>query len=193
MKKKNSNLTKVVILMLIVTMLALIAISGTYAKYTTTVNGTGTAIIGKWDINLEDATAQPLQENFNIDLADTITGGSEDNFIQPGSSGSFTITVNNDGDVPAKVTASLGNEYTSIFKQGQFSISITAPEGAGDGVTIEPASSQDVTITWAWEYNKDSTGTADEDDTTIGSTSDRSAETICEITLTATQINPTGV
>lgn len=185
MKKKSSTLVKTIILMLIVTMLALIAISGTYAKYTTTTSGTGTAIIGKWDVNLANAEAAPLEQDFTIDLAETMTN-SEATFIQPGSTGSFTITVNNAGDVPAKVSASLSDTYTEMFTKGQFTMNITAPAGVADGVTIEPSASEDVTITWTWAYD----GSADEEDTTIGSSSSQTAETICGITLTATQVNP---
>ena len=189
--KKNNNLTKVLVIMLILTMLALIAIAGTYAKYTTEITGTGTAVVGSWNINVTK-DSDPLENNFKINLADTITSADNANdFIQPGSAGSFVIKVENKGDVPAVVKAVLTNQSTSLFKQGQFTISAAGDATGSDGVVIEPDTSKDVTITWAWDYEMaENTTTSDADDTTIGKAATGTEETICNIKLTATQVDP---
>ena len=113
MKKKN-NLTSAVVLMLIITLLALIALASTYAKYTTSASGTGTAIIGKWDIDFKNGESE-LSDQFKIDLADTMTSADSTNeFIQPGSTGEFTITIKNNGQVPATITAQV-TDSSSTF------------------------------------------------------------------------------
>lgn len=86
-------------------MLALIALSETYSKYTTAQKGTGTAVIARWEINFKNG-ATDLSDNFYIDLASTMTSKDKaNNFIQPGSKGSFKITVANKSQVPATVDA----------------------------------------------------------------------------------------
>ena len=187
MKKKSNNSFKALILMLVLTMFALIALSGTYAKYTSEVSGTGTAIVAKWDIDFKNGdTDLAATENFEIDLAKTMTSADSANtFIQPGSKGSFTITVTNNSQVPATVVASVSDESADIFSKGQFTLTI---DGATTGEEIQPNATKDLKIDWEWAY---SATDADTDDTTIGQASDgTTAQTICGITLSATQVDP---
>lgn len=191
MTKKNTNLSKTVGLLLVLTLLALIAISGTYAKYTTSVSGNATAVIAKWDIKFTNDT-KTIANNFDIDLAKTMTSSDKTNtFIQPGSQGSFKVKVTNDSDVPAMVVATVSDNSNTIFQNGQFTLTVEG-NTAAEGVEIAPNGSKEVTITWKWNYE----ATADKDtvdaaDTKIGTGSDKTAQTICGITLSATQKNIT--
>lgn len=191
MTKKNTNLSKTVGLLLVLTLLALIAISGTYAKYTTSVSGNATAVIAKWDIKFTNDT-KTIANNFDIDLAKTMTSSDKTNtFIQPGSQGSFKVKVTNDSDVPAMVVATVSDNSNTIFQNGQFTLTVEG-NTAAEGVEIAPNGSKEVTITWKWNYeataDKDTVDTAD---TVIGTGSDKTAQTICGITLSATQKNIT--
>lgn len=187
MTKKNTNLSKTVGLLLVLTLLALIAISGTYAKYTTSVSGNATAVIAKWDIKFTNDT-KTIANNFNIDLAKTMTSSDKANtFIQPGSQGSFKVKVTNDSDVPAMVVATVSDNSNTIFQNGQFTLTVDG-NTAAEGVEVAAEASKEVTITWKWNYE----ATADKDtvdaaDTKIGTGSDKTAQTICGITLSATQ------
>ena len=191
MTKKNTNLSTTVGLLLVLTLLALIAISGTYAKYTTSVSGNATAVIAKWDIKFTNDT-KTIANNFDIDLAKTMTSSDKTNtFIQPGSQGSFKVKVTNDSDVPAMVVATVSDNSNTIFQNGQFTLTVEG-NTAAEGVEIAPNGSKEVTITWKWNYE----ATADKDtvdaaDTKIGTGSDKTAQTICGITLSATQKNIT--
>lgn len=49
---KNKSLTKLTALVLLVTMIALVIISGTFAKYTSEYKGEGTAIVANWDVSV---------------------------------------------------------------------------------------------------------------------------------------------
>ncbi len=188
--KENRNLSTIVVLLLILTLLALIALSETYSKYTTAQKGTGTAVIAKWEINFKNG-ATDLSDNFDIDLASTMTSKDKaNNFIQPGSKGSFKITVENKSQVPATVVAKVSDSSSTIFKNGQFVLTTT--DGTDDnGVTITPNNSKEVTVNWEWKYEvADSTATVDAADTTIGQSSNGAANTICGITLSAVQVDP---
>ena len=48
--KKENKLVKVIALVLFVSVIALILVAGTYAKYTSTATGSDTAVVAKWDI-----------------------------------------------------------------------------------------------------------------------------------------------
>ncbi len=187
MTKKNTNLSKTVGLLLVLTLLALIAISGTYAKYTTSVSGNATAVIAKWDIKFTNDT-KTIANNFNIDLAKTMTSSDKTNtFIQPGSQGSFKVKVTNDSDVPAMVVATVSDNSNTIFQNGQFTLTVEG-NTAAEGVEVAPKASKEVTITWKWNYESaDNKDTVDAADTVIGTGSDKTAQTICGITLSATQ------
>ena len=187
MTKKNTNLSKTVGLLLVLTLLALIAISGTYAKYTTSVSGNATAVIAKWDIKFTNDT-KTIANNFNIDLAKTMTSSDKTNtFIQPGSQGSFKVKVTNDSDVPAMVVATVSDNSNTIFQNGQFTLTVEG-NTAAEGVEVAPKASKEVAITWKWNYESaDNKDTVDAADTVIGTGSDKTAQTICGITLSATQ------
>ena len=47
---KNNKLAKFMALVLLVTLLAVILVSGTYAKYTTAVSAKDTATVARWNI-----------------------------------------------------------------------------------------------------------------------------------------------
>lgn len=49
---KNNKLAKFMALVLLVTLLAVILVSGTYAKYTTAVSAKDTATVARWNITL---------------------------------------------------------------------------------------------------------------------------------------------
>lgn len=67
---KNKSLTKLTALVVLVTMIALVIISGTLAKYTSEYDGTGTAIVAKWDVKVTDLNGQELSAEQTIDLFD---------------------------------------------------------------------------------------------------------------------------
>ena len=54
-KMKNNKLVRLVVIALLITMVGLILISNTYAKYTSTIAGSDTAIVAKWSVSAGDA------------------------------------------------------------------------------------------------------------------------------------------
>lgn len=67
---KNKSLTRITAIVLLVTMIALVIISGTFAKYTEQYAGDSTAIVAKWNVNITDLDDQPLTEATTFNLFD---------------------------------------------------------------------------------------------------------------------------
>ncbi len=182
---KEFKYKKTFIVILLITIVAAIALSATYAKYVSKITATSNGVIAKWDIDFEgNGTAQTT--DFTVDLAKTMTPTAD--FIQPGSSGSFNVVVTNNGDVPSKISANLADQSSTLFKKGQFTISL-AGDASGADVVIAPSASKTLTVNWNWDYEM-TDNASDADDTSIGTASTQTAETLCTVTLTATQVDP---
>lgn len=67
---KNKSLTRITAIVLLVTMIALVIISGTFAKYTSEYDGEGTAIVAKWDVTVTDIAGHEFVADDTIDLFD---------------------------------------------------------------------------------------------------------------------------
>lgn len=65
---KKTSLTKITAIVLLVTLVALAIISGTFAKYAEQYAGEGTAIVAKWDVNVTDLDGTALTESTTFDL-----------------------------------------------------------------------------------------------------------------------------
>lgn len=118
---KNNKLAKFMALVLIVTLLAVILVSGTYAKYTTAVSAKDTATVARWNITLNgEDISKGTQKTLKLGLFDTINDTdftSEESDvtagkIAPGTTGQFEIAkLINNSDVNAqyKITYSIDN------------------------------------------------------------------------------------
>lgn len=70
---KNNKLAKFMALVLLVTLLAVILVSGTYAKYTTAVSAKDTATVARWNITLNgEDISKGTQKTLKLGLFDTI-------------------------------------------------------------------------------------------------------------------------
>ena len=118
---KNNKLAKFMALVLLVTLLAVILVSGTYAKYTTAVSAKDTATVARWNITLNgEDISKGTQKTLKLGLFDTINDTdftSEESDvtagkIAPGTTGQFEIAkLINNSDVNAqyKITYSIDN------------------------------------------------------------------------------------
>lgn len=162
--------------------LSLTLVSGTFAKYTSTVTGKDSAAVAKWAFQygnnegaLTDIDLVSTKE-ISFNLFDTIldTNGDTEtdvaaNKIAPGTKGSFQFVVKNTSEVNAtfdltlKVTgAQVPFEYTIQVDEGSASeASTTVPSLTTQ--TIDMNTSVTVTITWEWPFDGNDTA-----DTTLG-------------------------
>ena len=185
---KNNKTVKFMALVLFVTILAIILVSGTYAKYTTSATGSDTATVAKWSIKLGDEDiAKSTEKTFTIDLFSTITNtdGSEEKnvkktdgtLIAPGTMGSFTLaSLKNESEVNAKysVTYTLKNESgvpleftTNKDDESSWKSDFTTINVSNEALAMD-ATATTATVYWRWAFTKDTA--RDTSDTTLGTT-----------------------
>lgn len=185
---KNNKTVKFMALVLFVTILAIILVSGTYAKYTTSATGSDTATVAKWSIKLgNEDIAKSTEKTFTIDLFSTITNtdGSEEknvkktdgSLIAPGTMGSFTLlSLKNESEVNTKynVTYTLANESgvpleftTNKDDESSWKSDFTAINVSNESLATD-ATATTATVYWRWAFTKDTA--RDTSDTTLGTT-----------------------
>ncbi len=133
--KNDKKLFKSVVILLLVVMVALVLVSGTYAKYTTTVSGTDTAIVAKWAVKAAAgstdftsgtaATVNIFDESNVYDTKSGFTTGTVDDnvknatsgadaIIAPGTWGKFSYTLTNNSDVDATYTVAYNADEKNV-------------------------------------------------------------------------------
>lgn len=131
---KKNRLFVLGIITMFVAILSLTLVSGTMARYTSTVTGFDTAKIAKWAFTLSDGgTEESVTEDtnyasFNLfnTILDTKDSNDEidvdDDLLAPGTKGSFKIVVTNNSEVNAEFSITFdskltvdGTEYTTYL------------------------------------------------------------------------------
>lgn len=211
--KKNNSIFKFAAIVLLITMVTLILVSGTYSKYTSSVTLTDdSTTVAKWSILVNDTeiavtgTAPTIAFNLfdtindTADSTDAVTNNAETNVISgkiaPGTCGSFTLTVANASEVDAKYSidytvTNTGNVPIEFSKDG--GETWQAWDNSTDDVTDQVIAmaganptTDTITIDWRWAYDgaNDSTYTqTDNTDTALGIAARTSA---AEVTVAAT-------
>jgi len=186
--KKHRRSSLVIILLMLVA-IATSYVGSTYAKYTETVSGDGTATVAKWDFTTDNAIS-----TLDIDFTDdydpsTLVEGK----IAPGTSGSFAISVKNTHtETGVNFTLALGtatNVPTNLkfYKDSTFTTEITPGTGTITGqLAALDSTGLDVSIYWKWNYETTNGDTAD---TTNGKAA---TELTIPITITGTQVPPSS-
>ena len=187
---KKNRTTRLAILLLALTMVVLILVSGTYAKYTSSATGTDTIAVAKWDIKLNGtqiATGSPVTATINLfdtiydsDGSSTETDVDEtqtNKLIAPGTSGSFALAVKNDSEVNAKYDVNLSISYANL-PSGITSLPLEfSTDGTNWKTTIAEANVSDRAITmnggddtttvyWRWVYENGTGATLTANDAT---------------------------
>lgn len=143
---KKRNMSKFTAIVLLITMLTLIALAGTYAKYTSSFNGTGTATAADWSIEVSnDGTT--FSETF------TVTA-SED--IYPGGTGKLgTVTVKNTSSlVKAKIVdVQISDIQVNSVANPITNLTIANPD-VSTQTLIAPADTATFDINYNWSYTE---------------------------------------
>ena len=199
MKKRN---TLTLIALLFVAVLTGVVIFNTVAKYTSSVENSGSLTVAKWNFTTDNALAS---NTFNISIAPTATPSTlVANKVAPGTSGSFDIVVSNSSEVGVDVTVAIGavtggtlpaglhfysdSTYETAVTPG--TTTYTGKIAASNGST--KVSLPTKTIYWKWDYQVGSGETlADNDaaDTTAGVAG---ASLTIPVTITGTQVEPSA-
>ena len=200
---KNNKLAKFMALVLLVTLLAVILVSGTYAKYTTAVSAKDTATVARWNITLNgEDISKGTQKTLKLGLFDTINDTdftSEDSDvtagkIAPGTTGKFEIAkLINNSDVNAqyKITYSIDNnnniplEFSKDQNAADSEWKNLSEFSMNDFVALAKDSTQGVstgTIYWRWKFERND----DSADTDFGI---NTPEVVVTATITVEQVD----
>ena len=212
MKKKNYNSIKIFAILLLLVMLVLMLIVGTYAKYTTEIEGSDSSVVAKWAWQINDTDVSKSDTEFSFNLFDTIKDTSDGNNetdvkstkIAPGTKGSFEIKVENLSEVNANYNLTLKENKGQDVSNAKIEYSIIGTDEATDWTTdintfnltntlldMETGSNT-LTVYWRWAYSPSET--QDDADTAVGfaaanSASDADKTITVKATLNFTQVD----
>lgn len=198
--KKRFNFGRLGALALALTLVTSCLTGGTLAKYTTSVEGTGTAAVAKWSFKAGHKSGDEVFQNFNLEKTADDTGVAEGK-IAPGTTGKLPIYVELTGtEVATKITIEM--ELTGdvklpenlTFQVTGDSTQIKAEDIEKDNkkmvksieLSAEAAKvySKDLSIQWNWPY--DISTSAD----TVDTTNSKLIETAnIKVTVTGTQLD----
>ena len=186
--------------LLAVTLLTTCAISGTFAKYTSSAEGNDTATVAKWKITANGTDITKDAESFEFNLFDTIweqgtkqaDADVAEGKIAPGTRGCFAIEIENLSEVNAKYSVSFTESESDIPLQyrlgddGEWYDSLEALV-EGESLSIKDqdiamnSDAQTETIWWRWTYLPKTAGTegrTNVTDTALGIAAQEEAPTV---------------
>lgn len=168
-------------------------LSGTFAKYTSTVTGTATATVAKWSfkVNNNDSTTQTF----------SLTADGEK--MAPGTSGKIELTLDgteSDTDIHYVIKLAKSADLADITLPDTFIIGtknngvITEIDSTGlEGDLGGNTKSKVVTIDWEWAYENSVDGSvaaSDEKDLDFSKAMAAGNLSLYDITITAVQAAP---
>lgn len=184
---KKSIFSKVGAAAMVLTLVTASLVGGTFAKYTSTLEGKATATVAQWKVDLTDgknSLTQPIilkNENTNAGMTDGVVG--------PGAFGNFKLVVDGTGtqvDYEYKLAFDASKIKAPIkFYKGTDATGeeITSAGIPGETVEADAIDKKSVIdVYWVWDNKEDLTT-----DTSIGEAADGSAESV-NITVTAEQV-----
>lgn len=205
-KAKRSPFMRIAGVMLGASLLMTCVISGTLAKYTSSSNGSATATVAKWSVEV-NGTDIAKNDTVTFNLFDTVneadTSTTESNVtagkIAPGTGGSFELKIDNKSEVDAKYSIALTETNTSNVPI-QYSTDKTIWTDSLDTINtaqtdVELAKengTKTVTVYWRWTFDSTTTGAhanqTDATDTALG-TADTAPAVKIAASFTATQVD----
>ncbi len=192
---KDNKLVKLFLVSLLIVMVGLILVSGTYAKYTTTFTGSDTATVAKFKVgsNITTGTFDLFKTAKEVDgtTADADVASGK---IAPGTGGKFDIQLTNDSDVKVNYTLALtetnaknipieysvdGKTYVTADK-----FASTATGALEIGSTTQQTKT--VSVYWRWAFTGDASTNFKSSQTDSSDNALGTAETAPTVTVSAT-------
>lgn len=197
---KKNKMMRIASVLLVAVLLSTCAISGTFAKYTTTVTDSDTARVAKW--GMDKLTMADLYmfdgqykdgENVNVDATTnviapgafkTVTVDITKPTTAPEVAYSFALAINATGnaDLLAKLQWKLNKGSFGTFAELQTAVAALGQARVEAGAL---PTADDFTITWQWPFYVD--GAGDTSDTNFGNAASLE-EISVTLSITATQI-----
>lgn len=172
---KKSIFGKVGAAAVVLTLVTASLVGGTFAKYTSTATGTGTAQVAKWAIAMKEGDNAITGDTFTFTLENSNANAvSKKDTIAPGSDGEIKFAINGEnsevgysyivnadisllGGIPIKFYSDAAKSHEITFTDNK------AEVAKGDVELADVGTEKTASIYWAW----DSTST-DAKDTTVG-------------------------
>jgi len=199
MKKKLS----VLLVLVLAVAISAYSVGGTYAKYTTTANVSGSAQVAKWAIAFSDGE-NTITDGTSFNLGITADANVVSDKIAPGTNGSFTFGVDSTGTEVSYnylISFTVDNKPTNLkfYSDSAYTNEITAVNGVytvvNTDVTLGSTVPANTTVYWVWEYDVDDDDTTTEtNEATVYDSADvtdgiAALEMTVNATLNATQID----
>jgi len=174
--KRDNKLVKFTTLVLLITIVAVALVSGTYAKYTSSASGEDTATVAKWSILLnedeeiatkEDATVtfdlfNTVKDSNGTDTEGDVTTVDGKTLIAPGTSGKFDLKIKNASEVTAQYAVSFVESQNSIplkyrVNGGEWKDTLDEVVAGNDTKLVVGSAEATVTVEWQWAFDGDDT------------------------------------
>ncbi|HSN93575.1 MAG TPA: hypothetical protein VLR89_00775 [Anaerolineaceae bacterium] len=165
---KKNTLLKLAGALLVLTLITTTLVSGTYAKYVTTVTASGTATVAKWVATLDTKGTTNTTYTTTFDLFKTFSDtGVAGKLLAPGTTGSFDMAYDTAGSQVArnvKITLAADSSlasltYLKFYSDAAKTTEITPAAGAVTLLDINygptDAGTGTVTVYWAWAFESD--------------------------------------
>ena len=197
-QRRSSMMVRLVAVLAVVMMFTMCFVGGTFAKYTSSGTGTDTATVAKWDIRVNGSEIA-TSDTFTFDLFQTITDSdlisaetdiapADGSIIAPGTSGKFSIAIQN----LSQVNATYAIDYTVTNTDNipvEFSTNGTDwKTNINDldvtNVAIGLGTDTTVTVQWRWRFEADNVTEGDNADTTLGKDGTATLEVSAKVTAT---------
>lgn len=201
---KDNKIMKFASVVLLITIIAIVLVAGTYAKYTSTATGSDTAVVAKWDIKAgakgSEVSITGSNPSVIFNLFDTILDSDETTdttetavnpgMIAPGTRGQFELSVKNDSEVNAEYTVAFELVDTELPEGTTLPLEFkvndsewTSSLGSVATTALNMGQSDTATVQWRWAYEST---TGDANDTTLGI---NGTELNVKATLVVTQVD----
>lgn len=199
---KDNKLVKIFLISLLIVMVGLILVSGTYAKYTTTFTGSDEATVAKFKVssNTTTGTFDLFKTAKEVD-GTTVDTDVVNGKVAPGTGGKFDIQLTNDSDVKVNYALALKETNTSNIPieyslDGATYVTAENFKSVANGdldIGSTNQTTKTVSVYWRWAFEgKDSTNytttQTDTTDYTLGTAS--TAPTVkVEVSTVFTQVD----
>ncbi len=106
---KKNKIMRLASFLLVAVMLSTCAISGTFAKYTTSNGGSDTARVAKWGVQIA-VDGGAFAKNYDVVTGDaqasyTVSSSTDDKLVAPGTSGTFSgVSITGTPEVSVQIT-----------------------------------------------------------------------------------------
>ena len=201
-QRRSSMMVRLVAVLAVTMMFTMCFVGGTFAKYTSSATGTDSTTVAKWDIRVNGSEIA-TRDTFTFELFQTITDSdlssaetdmapADGSIIAPGTSGKFSIAIQNLSQVNAKYTidytvtntSSIPVEFSTDGSDWKTNINQLNVTDDAIGLGTE----ETVTVYWRWRFEADNVTVGDNLDTSLGS-ADPAATLTVVANVTATQVD----